>query len=600
MNPGQPVSASNPCVGPALDNGYDPTKSTAQGCYLYSYLLAAGKWTGKLPAVPTTGFEYNHSDFQQWGVGLRDQWTPNSRLRLDYGLRLDGQNLKWAPNLPYNRDLGNTADIGTGFAQLTQTYLHPKVFQPRIAASYLLDRNDSVRMSYGRSASFFFGQTAGTPTTQTNVDPLLFTIPAKDSPGPFNATNFSGPTCGSGWHGPGTNANGTYYQNPYVTFSGAGTLPGAQGIGYYFKCPNYASSMYWLFDQAFAAPDIGGQGPATYNNWDFQFSHQFRNGWGTKLIAYDRRGYNTYQTVLLAAGLPDPVTGQQTAGTFQVRETGLEKTFGLEFMLTTPDRAVGWSGFLSANYVNSLSETPPIPGSDATAIAPQFLYQSGTLFHAAFLPPISAVAGIEYKTHSGWTFNPILTANGGVPFGVGKTSIGFVNGVLYSIPTGNIGVSTPFAGPGLPNQSYNATCYNDPAFAGSYFHPKYFACRGNNEPALAGQALTEPRVNADFNLQYEHKGITYGAYVTNVFDNYRAEPTVNQAWQPVATGVGGVQTGQFSGAYPYVQNPDGTISANPLYLTGARNGSIYDEYWLPFQRNYVPGRTYRLYLQFKL
>ena len=44
-----PSARANPCVGPALDNNFDPTKATGIGCYLYSYLLAHGQWHGKLP-----------------------------------------------------------------------------------------------------------------------------------------------------------------------------------------------------------------------------------------------------------------------------------------------------------------------------------------------------------------------------------------------------------------------------------------------------------------------------------------------------------------------------------------------------------------------
>ncbi len=597
VTPGLPVSAANPCIGPALDNGYNPTAPTSQGCYLYNYMLAHGMWKGSLPPMPTTGFDYNNSDFQQYGIGFRDVWTPNDRFNVDWGIRLDGQNLKWGAN-PWNKDLNNTADIGLGFAQLSDSYLYPKVWQPRIAASWLLTPRDSIRASYGRSASFFFGQTAGTPTNMTNVSPLLTQIPAKDANFPtYNAATGQGPACGSGWHPVGTGPNGTYVPNPNMVFSGSGTL----GIpGNYFQCPNYAASVYWAFDQAFSAPDIGGQGPATYNNWDLAYSHEFKNGWGTKLTAYYRRGYNTYQTVLLGAGLPNPVTGQQTAGTFQEREVGVTKTTGLEFMLTTPDRSVGWSGFITANYVNALSNTPPIAGSDSLPLAPQYLYQTGTLFHAAFLPPFSAVAGIEYRTRSGWQINPIFSYDGGEPFGVGMTSYGFINGQLYAIPTGNIGIQAPFAGPGLPGQSYNATCYDDPAFLGSILKPKYFACRGNSEPALAGQTLTQPRLFADLNVEYAHGGVTYGIYVTNLFDNYRAQPSVNQAWQPVATGVGGAQTGQFSGAYPVIVGPNGDLIPNPLYAAGGRNASVYDQYWLPYQHLYVPGRIFRFYVQFNL
>ena len=99
--------------------------------------------------------------------------------------------------------------------------------------------------------------------------------------------------------------------NPNVYWSGSGSVG---TTGNYFQCANYAQSVYWAFDQAYAAPDIGGQTVATYNNFDVAWSHGFRNGWGTKLTGYYRRGYNTYQTVLLNAGPPDPVTGQQTAG----------------------------------------------------------------------------------------------------------------------------------------------------------------------------------------------------------------------------------------------------------------------------------------------
>ena len=110
----------------------------------------------------------------------------------------------------------------------------------------------------------------------------------------------------------------------------------------------------------------------------------------------------------------------------------------------------------------------------------------------------------------------------------------------------------PFAGPGQPLQAYNSECYQDPAFPGSAFKPKYVACRGDSESTLAGQTLTSPRAYMDLNLQYVHRNMTYGVYVTNVFDDYRSEPGVNQDWQPVANGVGGAQTGQYAGTYPYL------------------------------------------------
>jgi hypothetical protein len=590
--PGQPTTGaggSNPCIGPAIDNNFNSSAGTAMGCYIYSWMLANGKWHGRLPAMPTMGWNYGNTDFQQFGIGFRDQWQPNAKLHIDYGVRVDGQNLKWGRN-PFSADLGNPSDVGLGFAKLSSSYLEPRFFQPRFAIDYVLNPNNSVRLSYGRSVSFQFGQTGGTPAAAGNINPIYFQIPAKDTVGPGASL---GPACGSGWHGPGKNGNGQYFQNGNVYFSGQGTL--GQN-GWYFLCPNYMESLFWTFDQGFSAPDIGGSFPPTYNNWDLAWEHQFGAGWGSKLTAYARRGYNTYQTTLLNAGQPNPVTGQETAGSFQERETGLQKAFGLEAMVTTPDRATGFTGFATLDYINELTDTPPVAGSDSLPIVQQYLYQSGTLFHQSYLPPISGRIGVDYKTQSGWRVNPIISFDGGEPFGVGTDAIGYINGVLYHLPTCNLGICTPYAGPGLPNQSYNSTCYLDPAFPGNYMNPNYFACRGNNEPSLAGQEYTRPRAYADLDLEYEHKLMTVGMYVTNLFNNYRAEPTINNAWQPVTTGVGGAQTGQYPNVYPL--NPDGTV--NSVYAAGGRNQSAYDEFWLPYQRLYVPGITFRFYVQYKL
>jgi hypothetical protein len=598
----QPVSGSNQCIGPAADNGFSQTSPTQMGCYLYEQLYALGKCQAgtscKLPSIPAAGYTYAGTDFQQFGIGFRDQWVPNSKLRVDWGLRWDGQNLRWGAN-PFSKDLGNPSDIGLGYATLGSDYLYPRLIEPRIALNYTLNPTNVIHAGYGRSVTFYFAQTAGTPTGLQYVDPVLYQIAAKDA-GAINVANLTspsfnfGPACGSGWHGPGTNGNGTYLQNPYVSFSGGGVL---NTSGWYFKCPNYAASMAWLFDQTFAAPDTGGGFPPTYNNWELAWGHQFSNGWGSKLTGYWRRGYNTYQTTFLNAGPPDPVTGQPSVGSFQVKETGIQKAFGIEFLLTTPTPPWGWSGFLSMNYINELTNTPPVSGSDSV-ITPvnQFLYQTGTLFHQSYLPPFSITSGIQYQTKTGWQFNPIFTADSGEPFGVGQDAIGFVNGVLYHLPTGNLGVATPYAGPGGPNQSFNATCYVDPAFPGSYFKPKDFACRGFQEPKYAGQAYTRPRLYTDLNVQFTHKITTLGFYVTNLWDNYRGEPSINQAWVPVTNGVGGVQTGQFANAYPILQSG----APNPLYYRGARNASFYDQYWLPFQEAYVPGRTWRFYAQFKI
>ena len=243
------------------------------------------------------------------------------------------------------------------------------MIEPRIALSYLVDAARQRSCQLRTIPSFFFGQTAGTPTNISDVNPILWMIPAKDAGDPtYDALNGAGPRAAAD----GTRPAGCQRHLRSQTRTSTGRVAGTVGsTGNYFQCANYAQSVYWAFDQAYAAPDIGGQTVATYNNFDVAWSHGFRNGWGTKLTGYYRRGYNTYQTVLLNAGPPDPVTGQQTAGSFQERQTGATETYGLEFMMTTPDRPTGWGGFLTVNYVNALTTTPPFFNSDSLpAVAP--------------------------------------------------------------------------------------------------------------------------------------------------------------------------------------------------------------------------------------
>jgi hypothetical protein len=84
-------------------------------------------------------------------------------------------------------------------------------------------------------------------------------------------------------------------------------------------------------------------------------------------------------------------------------------------------------------------------------------------------------------------------------------------------------------------------------------------------------------------------GLTVGATVFNVFNNHNGVPYVNTAWQPVATGVGGPQSGTFAGAYP----------GSAQYNAGARDSFGLAGAQLPFQPGYNPGTVFNFYLQSK-
>ena len=141
--------------------------------------------------------------------------------------------------------------------------------------------------------------------------------------------------------------------------------------------------------------------------------------------------------------------------------------------------------------------------------------------------------------------------------------------------------------------------HQDPAFPGSAFKPEVHTLSWRPDQTLAGQTLTSPRAYMDLNLQYVHRNMTYGVYVTNVFDDYRSEPGVNQDWQPVATGVGGAQTGQYAGMFipssPKRKTRNRIRSIRPAAAT--RSG--FNQYLAPVPANVTcRGRTVRGYIEF--
>jgi hypothetical protein len=571
-NTSAPISASNPCPD-------YPGTTVAGSCYIYSYMLSHGLWNGisSLPRIPTQGIDYHHSIFHENGIGLRDQWTVNSRLHLDYGIRLDADNLDFGRN-PYNftpQALSNPSDVDPA-TKLGNDFLRPRIWQPRFAASYQLGAEDALRFSYGRSVNFFFAQTAGTPYDLTGVPAFMFQMPAKDST--------TQPGCGSGWNA----------SQPGV--------PAYNGPGNLYKCPNYADSLYWVGDQNFDAPDLGGQGPPTYNNWDLQWSHQFThgpvNGFGMKLTGFFRRGYNVEENILISNAPPNPITGQTAAAVFATQSNGVEKTSGLEFMLTSPDRPTGFSGFLTMNYISEFSSTPPVGTNNSNYADDQlptlFGYEFGTgqLYRSAFLPPFQGRLGLSFKTANGWKLNPIFAFDGGFPTGVGSQTYGGVNGQYAWIPETNFGAAAPLGGPQGPGNPYNSSYFVDPANPGSYLNPNIAASRGYPEPALPGNALTKAHGSLDFDLEYSPPGSpwTMGAYVTNVFNNHYGLWYPNQQYQPVATGVSGPQTGTLATAYP----------GNPLWLNGVRDNYLGTYANGPFQVPYQAGTTFQFYLQRRL
>ena len=582
---GQPISGANQCAAA----GNDP-------CYIYNQLVAKGLWKGiaSMPTIPTPYTNMQDADFQFWGVGIRDQWTVTPKLKLDYGLREDGAQYKFACNTFAANPCGNPSDLSPNL--LEPGFLTPRTIQPRFALSYAIDPNNSVRFSYGRSTEYAFAQQAGTPFGLYNLNPVLNSIAPTDTA--------AAPGCGSGY------AKGAgYSNNPNIPFSPGGgyltgLLPNGNTNNQYFKCTSLAQQLFWAYDQQLDAPDYGGQNQPNFSNYDIAYSHQFTkgalSGFGMKLTGFGRRGFDIEEDILLANGPPSPLTGQSSGNVYTTKPDGEEKTAGLEFMLTTPDRPVGFSGFLSATYISEFQSQPPVASGafasdNLPGLVQENVLQTGVLFRAGYVAPFQARSGITYKTKSGLTVTPILSGTTGYPYGVGASTVGVINGTLGFVPQTNYGEGAPLAGPNGPGNAYNATSYVDPANPGSYVNPNIAATRGYSEPALAGNHLTNPTSNLDLSLEQKiSKRLSFGIYLSNLWNVQNGLPYQNTKWQPVATGVGGPMTGQNS----VNANPNSPDYAN--YVAGGRDQYVGGGGYLPFSYQVQAPRHIDIYLQQKL
>ena len=470
------------------------------GGYVYNY------FHGNVPRVPTWGINYNQSYFQNWGTGLRFQWNPASTLKIDAGVRYEGQNQHWNNQLD---QFGQGLPAGTPGGPYgvypymwTAQVLNPKEWEPRIGASYQLGPDDAIRAGYGRSAVFINAQTGGTPFAFYGLAPYL-NIPAK--PGAV-CTLFNGKTA---------------------------------------PCTTYAQQLYWQGD-ALEAPDAGNARPALYSNYDLTYQHQFKNGFGARVTGFYKLG-----TDLPAASLISLLPGGGSI--FGVVNNGFNRTTGVEFNLTTPEKAQGVSGFLSATYQNVLSTTVPLSAAETSI--PQLPAASinlGEIYRAGYVSPVSLRTGATFKTKSGFSATPVLQFDIGYPYSPGN----LIAGQCGNLPNGqpnyvvvqqdNFGCGAPLINNGLYNtsQSNIATQYYDPAYPGTNLKPNIVATRGGQQTSANGGYLSHPNLQAALTLQYKVQQNTFGIQFNNLFGNafVGSVPALNPYYQPVATGISGPQT----------------------------------------------------------
>jgi len=486
IQPGQPCPTSD-LNGRALSASGN---ASGTGCgYLYNPANLAAIRAGAGQLVVPNLHATNGGHSQIWGLGIRDQFTVNPKLRLDYGLRVDADNQQFV----------------NGYASVTNDAKHPRVVEPRVAAAYQFGANDSMRASYGRSVQFVPGIILNNPVASYSQ---FATVASRDS-----RTGLPATTCGA----------------PLFTST----------------CANYGQQLHDEYVQAFGLESSNTK-PATFNNYDVSYSHQFKGNVGLKLTPFFKRGYdvNVFSTPVIGA---DVNSGLPIFGAPTLSNLGIDKSTGVEFYLTR-DVAYGVSGFLDLTYVNRLQNVPPGYGGqleDFYPSIPPVSVQLGQLYKAGYLSPLTGRLGLTYKSRAGFRVNPILSYDRGFPIGAGTLVASIVNGQARVI--GNTNASTVGGGT-IANSgtSLVVSQYVSPTNPGSVLNPNIAATRGTSETSLAGGVLSRPRGNLDLSFEFTAPGSrnTFGAYVSNLFNQVYGEPGLNSRWQPVATGIGGPQTGQ--------------------------------------------------------
>lgn len=467
-------------------------------------------------SVDPYGSNEGSTNRQDYSIYVTNTYAPSARTNIQGGVRFDGSNYRFATTDSsfYAPAIVSAAGFpvdaaGKAVTSDTQPYvtnipaqaIHPLVVEPRLSASYQLGDHDSIRASYGRSVEL--------------------------------------PTLGSVDYGGGT--------EQYRPFAGVPANAPNCGVTGNLTCKNYADQLYWQNQNILNGVPLQPIKPATYNNFDFSYSHQFKSGIEAKITPFYRRGYDVPAFVanprtdangnILLNPDGTVIFGPQTA-----TNLGVNRTTGIEFLLTK-ESAFGFSGQISGTYINETSNV--IPGSGNEDFFPSIPSQSlalGNEYRVGFLSPLQFTAALQYKTKSGFRINPIIYFNEGYPIGQGLLTAAYVNGKPANVANTNVTNS---------NGSSSSTQYVDPENPGTLYNPNIIATRGTAEGASAGGILARPSVFANVTFEYSPPGAhsTFGVQILNVFGNIYAalgggnNTNINTRYQPVATGISGLASG---------------------------------------------------------
>lgn len=521
----------------------------------------------KFPQFDQVG-TINRDDYSLY---LSDKWTPNDRLNVQIGARLDMASyalptpgidptyctttylpLTWVPPTTFDAADGWKCNAQATFS-FDNNAVHPKIPEPLAGISYRLGSNDALRLTYRRAVQFVpigdvaFGQ----------VDPLAYIgpygmIPAYEPFGPSS--------CGLA----GTAQNSASGQ----------TAPANLAV----QCRNFGEQLYWI-NQNFDGIAFQTARPTTSDNYEFTYQHQFSgNGLlGGMAVSISPWYRNQHDTIASEAtplvgpnGLPEIINGSIQFGPPVLTNNGKEHATGIDFNLTK-EVPYGLSGQLALSYINEFSSVIPLSSSEDfyPSIEPASV-ALGNVYRVGFLSPFQGTLALSYQTRNGWRINPRYTYNIGYPTGQGLLTAAFVNGTAFNIPNTNAVASTAPAGP---------ACFVDPMNPGSVFNPVEVGCRGNAESSSPGGKLTPAQGFLGLTLEFAppNSHLTYGFDVENLMNQVYSGAVFSSRYQPIANGIAGPLTGFSTNPTNYINYPGAWpqygsfIKSNGTYVTIPNN-----------------------------
>jgi hypothetical protein len=441
-------------------------------------------------------------------------YLPTSTGVYANGTIINGQDVSGMPNPAL--DVYNTGG---------KSVSNPIIPEPRFSFSYQLDKQNAIRASYGRAVQL----------------------------APISYYDYSTP------------------RSTYNAFNGIPATLNVCGPTGDRQCATYADQLYWENQLTGDGVPLQPIKPAQFNNFDASFEHDFGHGISLKVSPYYRISTNAFaltQSQKYANGVPllNP-DGSPLLNAPLGSNLGLNRTTGVEFY-ATKEAAYGFSGQISATYINEFSNVIPLSTSeDFFPSIPPASLGLGNQYRVGFISPFSGAVAAAYRFRNGLKINPIFYYSRGYPYGNGAITSSTINGKYVNLPQTNVTNATGTTA---------ATNYVDPQNPGSVFKPNVAATRGTPEGASPGTYLTAPRLqqaNLDIELAPKGSHTTFGVLISNLFDNVYGLPSLNGRYQPVANGISGPKTGtssltqQFGPSYGYTNYIPSRFGYDPYVIT---------------------------------